>query len=313
MRSRLRPLVTLVFFLAVAIVIGLYLRDVDWAQIRAISIRWPFLIVAVVLGLAVRYFSAFIWLDVLRSLGARDLPGFATLASVYSRAWMGRYLPGKVAWVGGKVYFAQDHGISRAKLAASSVLESLVQIVVIFAISVVVLVFDPRFQQVDPAIRTLIYLGGLGLVPLLHPRVFNLIMTLAARLLRRGDHATAMHVTMPTVARTSGLYGIGFLLSGASYFFLSAAFHPLAWGDFPFIISVFNLAGAVGIASLVAPSGIGVREGVQLALLPAVMPLETAVVLTVTARLFSTAVDVAFFAVAQVPAALGRTSATSTS
>ena len=51
------------------------------------------------------------------------------------------------------------------------------------------------------------------------------------------------------------------------------------------------LAGAIGILSLFAPSGLGVREAIQLLLLPRVIPAEIALVVTVAARIWSIAVD----------------------
>jgi hypothetical protein len=66
------------------------------------------------------------------------------------------------------------------------------------------------------------------------------------------------------------------------------------------LASAFNLAGAVGILSIFAPSGLGVRESVQLLLLPLVMPAEVGLVVTIAARLWSIAVDVAFYAITRV-------------
>ena len=77
----------------------------------------------------------------------------------------------------------------------------------------------------------------------------------------------------------------------------------LARDQIGFVFATFTFAGAVGMLAVFAPSGLGVREGVQLLLLSRIMPTETAVALAVLGRLWSTAIDVAFYALTQ---AVGR-------
>ena len=55
-----------------------------------------------------------------------------------------------------------------------------------------------------------------------------------------------------------------------------------------------SLAGAVSMLAIFAPSGIGVREGIQLALLSIIMPTEYALVITVFTRLWGVAMDFIF-------------------
>ncbi len=64
-----------------------------------------------------------------------------------------------------------------------------------------------------------------------------------------------------------------------------------------FVIGVSNLAGALGMLAIFAPSGIGVREGILLGLLSIVMPTEFALLVTVTSRLWDVALDGIFFAI----------------
>jgi uncharacterized membrane protein YbhN (UPF0104 family) len=47
-----------------------------------------------------------------------------------------------------------------------------------------------------------------------------------------------------------------------------------------------------------APSGIGVREGIQLALLNIIMPAEYALVITIFTRLWGVVTDFLFFGIA---------------
>jgi uncharacterized membrane protein YbhN (UPF0104 family) len=49
-----------------------------------------------------------------------------------------------------------------------------------------------------------------------------------------------------------------------------------------------------------APSGLGVRDGIQLVLLSLIFPNEIALAITIFSRLWSAAVDVLFYLVAEL-------------
>jgi uncharacterized membrane protein YbhN (UPF0104 family) len=120
------------------------------------------------------------------------------------------------------------------------------------------------------------------------------------RVTRRQEIALAdLSINHRAVLSGLSLYGVGYFISGASQYLLARSILPVAWDDFFFVVAAFNIAGAVGMASVVTPSGLGVREGVLLILLPVVMPREAALVVTAASRLWSIIVDLAFFAITQ--------------
>lgn len=73
----------------------------------------------------------------------------------------------------------------------------------------------------------------------------------------------------------------------------------LPWSQVFFVMGASSLAGAVSMLAVFAPGGIGVREGVQIALLSVVMPTEFALVVAVATRLHSVLVDLAFYGAAR--------------
>ena len=294
-----RP-ITGAFYALVLVFLMIYLRQFDYSQLEGLEFRLLPALLATIVGLAFRYWGVFIWQRILLELGAQGLPSFRSLSGVYSKAWLGRYLPGKVAWIGGKVFFASDHGVPKKQLAVSSVLEALVQVIATFAVAVGFLAFDPRFDAIDVRIRFTILIGGAVLAILAIPAVFNRVIQLLLRVVRKQVDPDGMRVSNRVVVRAFLLYVVGYFISGASYFFLTSSMHPLSYGDFFYVVAVFNIAGAVGIASIFAPSGIGVREGIQLVLLPAIMPFEIAVAITAVSRLFSILVDLVFFVLGQL-------------
>lgn len=99
-----------------------------------------------------------------------------------------------------------------------------------------------------------------------------------------------------TIARGAFLYIIGALFSGLSLFFIAKAVSPsLSYHNMLFVMGASNLAGAVGMLAIFVPSGIGVRDGILIALLTAIMPTELALLVTITGRLWGVIMDLIFF------------------
>src|SRR5690606_15773151 len=108
--------------------------------------------IATLLAMAFRYWGAFIWLAILRTLGATRLrQNLSQLLHVYAKSWLGRYIPGTAPWILGKIYFASKLGVSKNKLAVSSLLEGGLQIIVTLVIAVGILLLDPKVDSVITA------------------------------------------------------------------------------------------------------------------------------------------------------------------
>ena len=302
MRRVLRIAIPAAFYLALVIFLAYYLTTIDWDTIANIRFDWWFMIVASVLGLTSRYWGAWIWIVILRSLGAKRARFSTVLVAVYAKSWLGRYIPGTAPWILGKIYFASREGISRNKLAVSSLLEAALQIVVQVAIALALLLFDPRVGEVITSeLRVLMLLALVGCVIAVFPPVFNRLMAMAYRLLKKGTLDREHYAGWGTIGSGAGLYVVGTLLNGLSLFFIAKSTFPaleydLVW----FVMGAATLAGVAGMLAIFIPSGLGVREGIQTVLLALVMPVEIALVIAVVSRLWSVAIDLVFFGAAWV-------------
>lgn len=296
-----RWFVVTLFFVLIGIFLVKYIEGLDWDKLRSLDISWAMLGVATGIGLLFRYLGAYIWRVILRALGASSLPGFARTTDVYAQAWMGRYIPGTVTWIAGKVYLASSWGVSKSRLAVASVLEGGSQVLAITFVSFLLLGFDPRLDVLSaPAKGGLLLLGVVVLVVLI-PRVFNTIMRQALALTGRHTVSDDLAINGSAVLRSFGLYVIGALTTGLSTYFVVRSIAPdidvtYLW----FIIGSSGLATVAGMAAPFAPSGIGIRDGLQLILLSAIMPKELALAATVLLRLWSVFVDVVFFGLARL-------------
>jgi uncharacterized membrane protein YbhN (UPF0104 family) len=288
-----------IFYTLLLIFLALYISHIDFAQFRSVHFAWRFVIIASVLGLAMRFWQIFIWFTLLRGLGAKNLQkSTPQLIYVYAKSWLGRYIPGTAPWILGKIYFASKHGIAKSKLAVSSLLEGALQVSVVMIVAFAILIFDPRLNVINSAIKLLMIGVLVACILAIWPPIFNRLISLAHRLIRKKKIDAADLASSKTVLSGALLYVVGALLSGTALFFIAKAVYPdLGYDNLLFVIGVSNLAGALGMLVIFAPSGIGVREGILLSLLSIVMPTEFALLVTVTSRLWDVALDGIFFAI----------------
>jgi uncharacterized membrane protein YbhN (UPF0104 family) len=297
----LKTALPFLFYALLLVFLALYLQTINWQALRNVEISWGYFVIATIFALVTRYFGAYIWFVILKSLGAGDIHNKVQLIFVYAKSWLGRYIPGTAPWILGKIYFASQHGVSKNKLAVSSLLEGALQIAVLMALSVVMLAFDHRLDVVDGRLKLVMIIILAGCIVAMIPRVFNFIITRAYSLLRKKKLATEHLATNKTILKGSFLFSIAAILNGFSLFFIAKTVYPqLGLEELLFVMSVGNLAGAAGMLAVFAPSGIGVRESIQLVLLSLIMPPELALLVTVITRVWGVAVDFLFFALTKL-------------
>lgn len=294
-----RRIVGLVFLGLAIVFFAFYLRGIDWQLLTKFHIDWRYLLLATAFALIFRYLGVTIWRLILGDLGARDLPDFVTMAYVYAKAWMGRYIPGTLTWIAGKVYLASSHGISKSRLAVSSLLEGAMQIIAILVMSMLLLGLDPRLSVIPIRYKIIMVCFAALLVITLTPRVFNRLVALAYYLVKKQAPSRELLINGRAVIRSFVLYTIGGFILGLAEFCICRTVDPnLPWHNFWFIVGTFNLAGALGMIAIGVPSGIGIRDGAVLLLLSIIMPKELALAIAVTSRLWIACADVAFLGLA---------------
>ncbi len=294
-------LVPFVFYGLLIVFLALYLRSVDFSKLAHLQLSWWYLLLASVLALAKNYLGTFTWFVILKSLGARDIHLQKSLIYVYAKAWMGRYIPGTAPWILGKIYFASQHGIAKQKLAVSSLLEGGLQIVTMLVFSLTLLLFDRRLDVLGTSFKLLMIAVAVAGIIILRQRIFNWLARTAFRTLRRKELDTEHLVSNTTVMRGAALYLADAVVNGLSLFFIAKGVDPaLGYNNLIFAMGAGSLAGAVSMLAIFAPSGLCVREGMQLVLFSLIMPKELALAVTIITRLWSVGVDLAFWGLSRL-------------
>lgn len=301
-----RRVLTAAYLVALAVAIVLAVGRLDLVAIGQLRVSWVWVLVATAVALAHRSWGVVTWTAVLRLLGATDVGGWWARAHIWATAWLGRYLPGKVLWILGKVYFGRSLGIGADVLALGALVEVAQQVAMTLAVSAAILAGYGALGAVVATPTLAIALGVLGVLVAVLPTPYRIGLA-AMRRWRGAADGTLVAPQLSLTAGAAAFQFVGLVLTGAAYVALTRAVAPdLAWSQVGFVFATFTFAGAIGMLAVFAPSGIGVREGVQMLLLTRIMPAETAAALAVLGRVWSTAIDVAFYAITKAADRPGR-------
>lgn len=244
------------------------------------------LLASSVLLLLVGYLaSALAWGGMLRELGGPRL-GALTAFRLFFAANLGRYIPGKVWQLAGMALLARGAGVAPVLATSTAVLGQG------FSLLAAGVVGSAVFLQAGTEWRWLglvavgggLFLLGLVSLPSIFRRGVRIIFGRAGGEVPAGleeDHFFPIRWT--TIhAGIWCIYGIAFWLLGTSMGLAA----PL-----PFMGAAFAAAYLAGYLALFAPAGLGVREGVMVALLQPVLGDGPALGLAVVSRVWTTAVE----------------------
>ena len=264
----------------------------NWGELRAeeIDVKPVLLVVSAIPFIAAVVAQAFIWRLIVSYLDGTKRPGLSHLPKVFLYSWAGRYVPGKVAYVAGRFFLGRSVGFSMPVLVGSIAYELALLGAAGAAFATVTLLPSIAMESATIWPYLALPLIAVGGAVGLHPRVLRWVMQRGARLLGR-DEEFDWVLSPQQIARLGLLYAITFCLVGGSFYLLIISITPYSPRYLPLAAGTFALAGVIGMLSIVTPAGIGVREGVVVAVLQITMPLELAVLISLVARVWATVID----------------------
>lgn len=228
------------------------------------------------------------WARIVRaSLGLR-LPPVEWLP-IQAAAWAGRYLPGKLGLLAGKLPLAERAGVGWRQVTYSVLFEQVAFVATGAALFLVLpwpAMASEWVQQHAPGLGASQVRWGIAVALLL---ALAVAMRLAGRRMGVAQRLDARFFAIVCCyAVAHGLAGLGlFGLLRAEY----PAAHELTLG---LSIALLALANVAGILAVFAPAGLGVREAVIVAGTSAYIPLTDAIALAAALRVLSIIADGVF-------------------
>jgi hypothetical protein len=199
---------------------------------------------------------------------------------------MGRYLPGKVWLIMGKVYLSGKEGVPRVEAFASVVMEIVLEIV-----ASIFFFFFFLFSFTEQSLlshKVIYFLGAIMVVGLvfLHPKVFYRIINFI--LLRWKNEEIKMYMRYRDIIQLFAVYNLIVLSQGIAFYFFVNAICYVPFNNILGLTGSLAIAGALGTLSVFSPSGLGVREGILALLLTNYVISPMAVLISLLARIWTT-------------------------
>jgi hypothetical protein len=265
--------------------VGFNLRELRAFDLSDLEPGWGFLTLSVLVLLASYLYAASLWGLMVREIGIRGV-GLLSALKVFFTANLGRYLPGKLWQIAGLAFLARGEGVSPGTATGAAILGQG------FALAGATLLGAGVLLEGGAGGGLW---GGWGapilLVVLLaatSPVLLKRLLPLWFRLARQGEPG-GFRPDSAFGVRWMGLYALSWLGQGVAFFLLARGLGfeiTLLEG-----VPSYAAAYVVGYLALFAPAGVGVREGMIVALLGPSLGAGAAV-LALAARLWATIVEV---------------------
>ncbi len=209
---------------------------------------------------------------------------FKSLARVWFFSSLARYIPGKVWQFVGIAELGRSLGIP-AVVSVTSVLVFMGH-VLLAAWYVGIYLLPPDALGPLSELVTPLRLASPLLLLLLFPGALRRGIALIARLTRRECAPWQGGVVASLVLLSScALLWLGF---GVAFFVFVGSLTPVSASQYPALTAIFALAFLASYLIVIAPAGLGAKEGVMALLLASTLPLSVAAAVAVASRLWST-------------------------
>jgi uncharacterized membrane protein YbhN (UPF0104 family) len=232
------------------------------------------------------YYLAFVvgWQLILRAMDVHLDYRTALRAEMVSM--LAKYVPGGVWTPAARVVAVRNGGVRNTPLVLGSIaLEaglSAIAGVLVFVASLGTV--SAKDAPVWPLLAFVVLLAVL-----LHPRVFYPLTT---RIARRVGSGPLPRIRERVLLALVGYYCLTWLVAGTALFFLARSVGNPPVSSIPYLGGVSAVGAIVAVLVVIAPSGLGVREGAMYGLLVAVMSPAAALGTVILNRLALTVVEV---------------------
>ncbi len=231
---------------------------------------------------------------VVRALGYRA--GYRDMFKLSFAANLGKYLPGGVWQVAGKVAMAKQAGIDRHAALVATVVESALSIAGGLLLFLATALFGGPFPAGVP--RWPLALALVAIMVVLAPPVFSRLVSAGMRVLR--IEGGPPHLRLGPIVWLTLYYTAAWVLAGGAFWLFARSLvgDPgaswLAYGGF------YAAANIGGLLVFFVPAGLGAREGVIVLLTRSVIVggATAAVIVAFASRVWSTIMELVLSAVA---------------
>jgi len=261
----------------------------NWHELGAQPLQWRVdparLLLAALLVWAMYALLIASWRVMLTAWGER-LDGWSA-ARIWTVSNLGKYLPGKVWAIAGMALMARQAGVSPAAATGSAVVLQVVSIGT--GAAVAALTGAAALERARPGallgLWVLVAAAVAGMTLLLWPPVLRRLLRLVL------PDAAAVTPPLPAILFGAAANVVAWVGYGVALWLLARGLLPAAPLGVRGAIAVFTASYLAGFLALIAPGGLGVREGLFILMLQGPIGLGAATALALASRVLLTVTE----------------------
>lgn len=286
LKNNLIKVIKIIIFLAIIFFIGrLFYNNISDLKDIDFKFNPASFILAVILFIVYKINSVLLWHYITKKNNCSIPIKKAIISWFYSL--LGKYIPGKVFMLGGRMYFYNKEGSSKKKVLFCFLIENICTVLgaaLLFIMSLLFVNNPELIQYRHPAIIVILVFSII-----IHPVILTKIINIPLKIFKKKKIDLKMkYVDMLVLVL---FYSVNFLIVGSGFYMLTNSVYPVNISEFFYISGTFGLAAVTGILALFAPSGIGVREGVIILALRYMIPEAAAIIVSIISRLWASATE----------------------
>lgn len=296
MTRRFLHIAKIVVPLVVAFFIGRMIYG-NWQQIRAEPWRLDLGLLAVsfALGAAWHLVRPLGWTRLIRGFG-HDLP-YWDVYRVYRKSEASRYVPGGVWQFASRIYLTRRYGVGAATCLAATLLD--MTLAALAALVPAAWLAGSASTSLGTWQRSALMAFPLFACTVIYPKVLNAWAPTVARILKQPYQHLEMSAGQ--IFSIFASYVAASTLLGFAMAVLARSLLPSIDGaQLTYMAGCYILAWVAALLTMVAPAGMGVREGILGILLAQASAVGTAMTLAVAMRLWAVCMELAWLATGQL-------------
>lgn len=230
------------------------------------------------------------WMVIVNHFG--NAVPFGEIYRVYRKSELSRYVPGGVWQFVSRVYLTSRYGVRPSACLAAALVD--MTLAALASMAPAAWALAAALPQLGAYHRAALAIFPLASLAVVHPRALNAWAGFLSRLLKQ-PYA-------PVRIGAAKLFGVwtaylaAWLGLASAMAFFAGSLLPAADASFAFVAGSYALAWLTALLTMIAPAGMGIREGVLALLLGQALAAGTGLTLAVAMRLWLVAMELAWWA-----------------
>lgn len=268
------------FFSFIIIVVAFYFifknTFKNWNEVKfaLANINWYFVVFSYLLLFPSLFSYTYAWQLIMKELEKDKKVSFFDCLGIITVSNLGKYVPGKVWFALSRVDFTKKFGFSEKRIFLGILLESFY-------------LFLGAFFYFIFFLKKIFFLPIIFLLIIITPHFFKIIFNFALKIFKREKLDFSFPIKKSIILLF--LYILVWLFQGIAFFFLIKSFYQQISAENLFsLIGIYALSWMLGFIVLIAPGGLGVREGSILLFLKDIFPIGIASLIALISRVWIT-------------------------